>query len=98
MFLQTEHMEDGKIIEDSFRIKGEKLFKVGYTNLAFFSRRPHRTGGMVSLYCVSGTALVTINLQTHRFVPNSEIVLLPSSFVQLIEGSSDLLFRYLTFE
>ncbi|MGL5682985.1 MAG: helix-turn-helix domain-containing protein [Marinifilaceae bacterium] len=90
-------MSEEKDQKSPFKLDQDELFKIGHTDLSYFRDRTHRARILVSLYCTTGTALVTINLQTHRFVANSEMLLLPSSFIQLVEATEGTEFRYMAF-
>lgn len=65
------------------------------TDLALLQNRPLRISGGAIIFCLSGEATVSIDLQKHKIYTNSEIILIPDSTLMLIEANES--FRVIFF-
>lgn len=75
-------------------VSEEESFIIGKSNLAFFLNNHHRSESGVIMFCESGTAEMTVNLRRGEIVPNTIVLILPSTLLLLDNASDDFSMTY----
>lgn len=78
-------------------IYGEEKFRAGTDNLAFFLNHLVKMTNGVLLFCHSGEADITIDLEKYHIVPNTNIVLLPKSIFSLTSATEEFSMHYFSY-
>lgn len=76
--------------------KAEK-FRAGNDNLEFYRNRLIKLTNGALIFCFSGVAEITIDLETYHIVPNTNIMLLPGSILSLKSASKDFRTHYFAY-
>lgn len=74
-----------------------ETFRTGDDNLEFFSRRLVKMTNGAIVFCFSGEAELSIDLEQHHIVPNTNIMLLPGTILSLRSASKDFRVRYFAY-
>nr|WP_302831513.1 helix-turn-helix domain-containing protein [uncultured Bacteroides sp.] len=75
----------------------QEQFKAGTDNLEFFLNRLVKMNNGVLLFCQTGEADITIDLEKYHIVPNTNIVLLPRSIFSVTAASKDFKIHYFSY-
>lgn len=74
-----------------------ETFRTGDDNLEYFGHRLMKMTNGAMLLCIGGEAELTIDLEIHRIVPNTNIMLLPGTILSLRSASKDFRVRYFAY-
>ena len=66
-------------------------------NLEFYHNRLIKLTNGVLLFCSGGEAEITIDLEKHHIIPNTNIMLLPGSILSLRSASPDFQIHYFAY-
>lgn len=74
-----------------------ETFRSGTDNLEFYHNRLIKLTNGVLLFCSGGEAEITIDLEKHHIIPNTNIMLLPGSILSLRSASPDFQIHYFAY-
>ena len=74
-----------------------ETFRSGSDNLEFYHNRLIKLTNGVLLFCSGGEAEITIDLEKHHIIPNTNIMLLPGSILSLRSASPDFQIHYFAY-
>lgn len=74
-----------------------ETFRSGTDNLEFYHNRLIKLTNGVLLFCSGGEAEITIDLEKHHIIPNTNIMLLPGSILSLRSASPDFRIHYFAY-
>ena len=74
-----------------------ETFRAGTDNLEFYHNRLIKLTNGVLLFCSGGEAEITIDLEKHHIIPNTNIMLLPGSILSLRSASPDFRIHYFAY-
>lgn len=74
-----------------------ETFRTGNDSLDFFHNRLVKLTNGALMYCYSGEADITIDLEKYHIVPNTNIMLLPGSILSLKSASKDFRLHYFAY-
>ena len=74
-----------------------EIFRSGSDNLEFYHNRLVKLTNGVLLFCSGGEAEITIDLEKHHIIPNTNIMLLPGSILSLRSASQDFQIHYFAY-
>ena len=74
-----------------------ETFRSGSDNLEFYHNRLVKLTNGVLLFCSGGEAEITIDLEKHHIIPNTNIILLPGSILSLRSASPDFQIHYFAY-
>lgn len=72
-------------------------FRSGSDNLEFYHNRLVKLTNGVLMFCSGGEAEITIDLEKHHIIPNTNIMLLPGSILSLRSASPDFQIHYFAY-
>ena len=72
-------------------------FRAGTDNLEFFYKRLIKLSNGALMFCISGEADITIDLERYHIVPNTNIMILPNSIFSLTSASKDFRIHYFAY-
>lgn len=72
-------------------------FRSGSDNLEFYHNRLVKLTNGVLMFCSGGEAEITIDLEKHHIIPNTNIMLLPGSILSLRSASPDFRIHYFAY-
>ena len=72
-------------------------FRAGTDNLDFFYKRLIKLPNGALMFCISGEADITIDLERYHIVPNTNIMILPNSIFSLTSASKDFRIHYFAY-
>lgn len=75
----------------------QETFRGGTDNLDFFYKRLIKMTNGAILFCLSGEADITIDLEQYHIVPNTNIMILPNSIFSLVSASKDFQTHYFAY-
>lgn len=75
----------------------QETFKAGTDNLEYFRNQLVKISNGVLLFCHSGEAEITIDMERHHIVPNTDIILLPCSIFSVVSATEDLVVHYFAY-
>lgn len=78
-------------------ITSEESFRAGTDSLSYFRDRLLKMPNGVLLFCLSGEADVTIDLETYHVIQDTTIVVLPKSIFAVKQMSSDFRVHYFAY-
>lgn len=74
-----------------------ETFRTGDDNLEFFGHHLVKMTNGAIAFCFSGEAELSIDLEQHHIVPNTNIMLLPGTILSLRSASKDFRVRYFAY-
>ena len=74
-----------------------ETFRSGSDNLEFYHNRLIKLTNGVLMFCSGGEAEITIDLEKHHIIPNTNIMLLPGSILSLRSASQDFQIHYFAY-
>lgn len=74
-----------------------ETFRVGEDNLSFYHGQQIKMTNGALMFCFSGEADITIDLEKHHITPNTNIILLPGSILSLTSASKDFMLHYFAY-
>lgn len=74
-----------------------ETFRTGDDNLEFFRNRLIKMTNGALVFCFGGEAELTIDLEKHHIVPNTNIMLLPGTILSLRSASKDFKVHYFAY-
>ena len=69
-------------------------FTIGTSNLASYCNKLTKFSYGMLMFCESGEAVITIDLNEYHIVQNTNIFLLPGSIISVVSVSSDFVINY----
>lgn len=75
----------------------QENFRAGTDNLASYYDRLQKMTNGVLLFCLSGEADFTVDLENYHVTPNTTVVLLPQSILSIKNASPDFLAHYFAY-
>lgn len=74
-----------------------ETFRAGEDNLSFYRGRQVKMINCALMFCTTGEADITIDLEKHHVIPNTNIILLPGSILSLTSASKNFLVHYFAY-
>lgn len=82
---------------NSIALLENESFRVGETNLEYYQDRLVKVTGGAFLFCVQGSAEITIDLEKHAIGVNTNVVLLADSILSLVSAAEDFCMEFFAF-
>ena len=80
-----------------FKLRKEESFTMGESNLESLLDSPYKIGQGMILYCYSGTANISVDLNKWDIVQNTIISLIPKTILTLNQSSDNFKVQYILF-
>ena len=80
-----------------FKLRKEESFTMGESNLESLLDSPYKIGQGMILYCYSGTANISVDLNKWDIVQNTIISLIPKTILTLNQSSDNFKVQYISF-
>ena len=80
-----------------FKLRKEESFTMGESNLESLLDSPYKIGQGMILYCYSGTANISVDLNKWDIVQNTIISLIPKTILTLNQSSDNFRVEYISF-
>ncbi len=75
----------------------KEAFRVGKNNLEFFQKRLVKMENGVLFFCTKGEADISIDMEKHHIVPNTNFMLLPNTTLSRISATKDFETHFFAF-